>query len=322
MSRITFIAALFLAALWLPANISTAAAPPVNTMQLAAAKKAPVATTIQVQGVLGADVSEYDDPIDWQKLALVKPFVIMRASHGLHHDVTFAAYWAEAKKLDLLVGAYHYVDPTLPFADQLRYFVQTVKLQKGDLYPILDLEEPPLWKHMPPANRIKYILKWAQALEHIYGVKPIIYLSPSFVQDIIGIKEADALKDYPLWVAHYNIPFPWVPIPWTKFIMWQYSETGACPGIKGPCDLDVAPGTMADLQRFTMDHDAGGDASLLTAADLDDGGLTVPAPVHKHEDHQHGRTPHPKHWQPHVQHHKHAIVPSHKRGNEGKRRRR
>lgn len=312
MSPVTFVAALFMAAITLPANIFPPAAPPVDTLQLARAHKPPVSTAIQVQGILGADVSEYDDPIDWPKLALAKPFVIMRASHGLHHDVTFVAYWAEAKKLGLVVGAYHYVDPTLPFADQLRYFVQTVKLQKGDLYPILDLEKPALWKYMPQPNRIKYILKWCHALEHIYGVKPIIYLSPSFVEEVIGIKEAAALKDYPLWVAHYNVAYPWVPFPWTGFMIWQYSEHGTCPGIKGPCDLDVAPGTMADLKKFTMDHDAGGDASLLTAADLDDGGLTVPAPV-DHEDHQHGRQAHPHHWRPHTIRHHRIVTPSHRR---------
>jgi GH25 family lysozyme M1 (1,4-beta-N-acetylmuramidase) len=312
MYRLSLIAAILIATLPFQANSATPVGTQLEPVQQEAAKAVPLDKNgIQVQGVPGADISEYDDPLDLPQLALVKQFIILRASHGLHHDAIYTAMYAQGKQLGVVVGAYHFVVPTEDFAEQLRYFVKTVRLQKGDLYPILDLEKPESWKNMPQPDRIKYILKWAHALEHIYGVKPIIYLSPSFVQDVIGLQEALALKDYPLWVAHYNVAYPWVPVPWTSFIIWQWVDKGTCPGIKGPCDEDVAPGTLADLKKFTMDHDAGGDDTLLTAADLDDGGLTVKTAVHD-EDDQHGRAPHPRHWHANVKH-RHPIATHHRR---------
>jgi lysozyme len=254
---------------------------------------------------MGADVSEYEDTIDFGKMATEKQFVFIRASHGLHHDATYLDNWSEAKKYGIVRGAYHYIDPTEDYASQVRYFVKTVKLEKGDFYPVLDLENPPLWAHIKQADRIKYVLKWVHVLERVYGVKPIIYMSPSFVDKVLGVQEAEALKHYPLWVAHYRVAYPWIPAPWNSYIIWQYSEHGKCQGVASDCDTDVAPGTLADLQVYTMSTAAGGNERLLAPDDLDDGGISA-MPVHKvrprGSDSQHGRHKHPAKHRGH--HHK------------------
>src|SRR5262249_22026649 len=160
--------------------------------------------------------------IDWARLAADKKFVFIRASHGLHRDATFAANWAAARTSGVTRGAYVYVDPTQPYAAHLRYFVQMVRLDTGDFAPVIDVEDPIIWSHLKQADRIKYVLRWAKAIEHVYGVKLIIYLSPSFVSNVLGTQYAQQLAGYPLWIANYHVSKPTVPLPWTDYIIWQY----------------------------------------------------------------------------------------------------
>lgn len=246
-----------------------------RTQKRAQAPVKPAVPAIQVQGVPGADVSEYEPGVNWVEFAKEKRFVLMRVSHGLHRDITFLDYWKSAKDNGIIRGAYHYVDPKDPYEPQLRYFVKTLKLEKGDLPPILDLENPSLWAHMKQGNRIRYVLKWIRALERAYGCKPVIYLSPNFPGQVLGAQESQLLKDYPLWIANYHVPTPTIPSPWTSYIMWQYTPSGTCPGVSIKCDLDVAPGALPELLRYTVTQAAGGDDSVLTANDLDDEGFSA-----------------------------------------------
>jgi lysozyme len=232
---------------------------------------------IQVQGVDGADISEYEGNVDFTKLAKQKKFVIMRFSHGGHADTNYATFWQQAQKTGIIKGAYVYLDPSdpMPFADQLKRFVNGVKLDKGDLPPILDAENPCLWIKLTPDQRLAYILKWANALEKVYGVKPIIYMNRSFTDRALAGSNIAVLKQYPLWLASYQQAVPSsIPDPWDSYIIWQYSEDAPLAGVSIPADADVAPGSLATLQSYTLQQPAGGDASVLSASDLDIGGLT------------------------------------------------
>ena len=100
-------------------------------------------------------------------------------------------------------------------------------------------------------------------------------MSPSFVDRALGgSTKAVVLKNYPLWIANYRVPKPTIPAPWKSYIIWQYAEDANLPGVSIPADGDIAPGTLADLQKYTLSKDAGEDESILTAKDLDDEGLT------------------------------------------------
>ena len=44
----------------------------------------------------------------------------------------------------------------------------------------------------------------------------------------VGIPAAslEYFKQYPLWVANYNVTRPLIPKPWTDWLLWQYTEKG------------------------------------------------------------------------------------------------
>jgi lysozyme len=253
--------------------------PPVTEKECTAPQTSPThgpkppAVPITVQGIPGADLSQYEGQVDWTKLAAGEKFVIVRFSHGAHIDTEYANYWPAAKKAGVIRGVYTYLDPldAHPFADQVRAFVNGVKLGKGDLAPILDVENPCLYLHMTVAERIAFIQKWADVFEKVYGVKPILYMSPSFVDRALGgAAQAAALAQYPLWIANYHSAKPIVPLPWTTYIIWQYAEDAPLPGVSIPADGDIAPGTIADLRKYTLRRKAGGNTRILSKHDLDD----------------------------------------------------
>ena len=95
-------------------------------------------------------------------------------------------------------------------------------------------------------NLIKGITNWLKIVESHYGVKPILYSGAHFYND--NLKEN--FHDYKLWVANYNkLENPLKSRDWT---MWQFSDNGTAAGIKGPVDLDLFNGSLAELQKYAL----------------------------------------------------------------------
>lgn len=205
--------------------------------------------------IQGVDTSSYDGNVDWMKVAETKKFAWLRVSHGLEHDKTFAQMWPLARAAGVIRGAYHYFLPNQPLQPQIDYFIQTIgKLEPGDLPPCLDLEEPEAWASIPKNQRVPLILKFLNALEKAFGITPFVYMSPNFVESVLGTANAAPLKRYPLWIANYRVPQPKVPAPWTDWLFWQFEAKGTVPGIPndGDCDLDVFCGSMDQLMALTF----------------------------------------------------------------------
>lgn len=69
-------------------------------------------------------------------------FALIKATEGLSFvDWQYGRNWRNAKKAGMPRGAYHYFIPTLSGKQQAEHFIRTVQLEKGDLPPVLDIEE-------------------------------------------------------------------------------------------------------------------------------------------------------------------------------------
>ena len=62
-----------------------------------------------------------------------------------------------------------------------------------------------------------------------------------------GLDEATYLHHYPLWLAAYQASQPPPPAPWETVSIWQFTDTGAVPGISGAVDLNRFNGTREQL---------------------------------------------------------------------------
>lgn len=201
--------------------------------------------------VYGIDVSQYQGDIKWEEVGLVHDqfvvdFIFIRATMGeKKNDSKFKKNWKAARKRNKLIGAYHYFRPNENSIKQADNFIRHVKLQPGDLPPVLDIEEHPRHQSM---DSLKVGLKrWLDKVEKHYKVRPILYSGDRYYSDFLE-KE---FSDYPLWIANYNF---WIQSPKDHWDFWQFSEKGSVSGIKGFVDLNMYQFTIAQLEELCVPY--------------------------------------------------------------------
>ncbi|MBC5837089.1 glycoside hydrolase family 25 protein [Flavobacterium muglaense] len=200
--------------------------------------------------VIGIDVSEYQDEIDWSKVGTLEDkypvqFVFIRATVGDDRkDKRFDENWRKAKNNKIIRGAYHYYRPNENSLDQAALFIKTVRLRKGDLPPVLDIEKLPENQSL---DRLKIGLKrWLIAVEAHYQVKPIIYTGEKYYEDFLK----EEFGDYLFWIANYNFYREEVDKDW---LFWQFTEKASLDGIKGNVDVNIYNGDLQQLQYITVE---------------------------------------------------------------------
>ncbi|MEG4214503.1 GH25 family lysozyme [Microcoleus sp. Pol14C6] len=203
--------------------------------------------------IRGIDVSDYQPNVNWQAVArdgIVFSFVKSTEGATLVSP-TFARNWAAMKAAGIQRGAYHFFRPASSVQEQIDLFLKTVKLEVGDLPPVLDMETTGGLSVDQFCDRAAI---WLEAVETATLMRPIIYTYPGF-WDNLGTKR---FADYPLWIAHYTTAEePWVPGGWKTWTFWQYSDTGTVSGVSGNVDTNIYESVregavsykVADIQR-------------------------------------------------------------------------
>ena len=191
--------------------------------------------------IKGIDVSHWEPEIEWAKLASQGIyFAFIKATQANFPDPNFASHWAGAKQAGMLRGAYHFLDPRMDGKLQAETFLKTVKLEHGDLPPVLDLEElkiqtaePAKDSHgskgpkdqkgkkagrrmdvkptddttkIPGSHIVGCAEQWLKTVEAETGRTPIIYSGPSFLEHrFLGLNNSTPFwaDKYVLWVANY-----------------------------------------------------------------------------------------------------------------------
>lgn len=187
----------------------------------------------------GIDLSHHNARIDWDKLKKAKggsvriDFVYLKATEGATHlDREFARNWREASRVGIRRGAYHFYNPRVYSNLQAENFIKQVKMAKGDLPPVLDLETT---AGKPPEIIIKGVGNWLALVEKHYGVRPVIYVNPNFYEKYI----AGNFDDYPLWLAGYTRAHLGDLADSPNVLLWQHSERGYADGVRGFVDFNV-----------------------------------------------------------------------------------
>ncbi len=203
--------------------------------------------------ISGIDVASWEPNINWDKVcAQGIHFAFIKASQADFTDPKFDSHWAGSKQAGILRGAYHFLDPRVDSRVQAQTFLNKVKLEPGDLPPVLDLEElKPVvpaagagqgskggknqggqgskgakvnptdtgTTKVPNAQFVACAQDWLQRVEDATGRTPIIYSGPAFLQSRMSAPNAKppvwSMK-YTLWLANYlNHPINEdVDLPW------------------------------------------------------------------------------------------------------------
>lgn len=198
----------------------------------------------------GIDVSYYQGKIDWPKVKAMEEdgvrvkFAIIKATEGVMLvDPYFQRNWREAAKTGIVCSAYHFFRPKKSGDWQARFFLQTVNFEKGDLPPVVDIEE---LNGVSPANMRKELKAFLSHVERKTGVKPIIYSGLSFYKDYLD----GYFEEYPMWVAHYYQPQ--LKLESSKWIFWQHSDKARINGINHAVDFNAFNGDSIAFEALKL----------------------------------------------------------------------
>jgi lysozyme len=200
---------------------------------------------LKAYDVHGVDISHYQSDVDFQKLKADKvQFVFVKATEGItFKDKYFKKNWEALEKEKMIRGAYHFYRPSVLAERQANEFIKTVRLKKGDLPPVLDLEKT---DHRSDEIILKGVKIWLETVEAHYGVQPIIYVNQDYYKKYIQ----GNFENYPIWIAAYRWDKP--DLPKNAWQFWQYSDKGWRDGIKERVDLNVFNGKRRDLEKLLI----------------------------------------------------------------------
>ncbi len=190
----------------------------------------------------GTDVSDYDPNTQWGAVRNGGyQFAFIKATEGsTFKNSLFNSDWAAALSSGVIRGAYHFFHPGDDPKAQAQFFLATIgPLRQNDLPPVLDWE---VTDGVSVSTQIQNAQIWLQQVEAATGKTPMIYVDPSFWNQLGNPQE---FVHYPLYIANYGVNCPSIPPPWSTWAFWQ-TGIGSVPGLQSvQADLDVFNGILS-----------------------------------------------------------------------------
>lgn len=229
--------------------------------------------------ILGVDVSYWQQNVDWPLLkAAGVEFVFIKATQGNYFtDAMMRQHVAGAIQTGMVIGLYHWCDPTVGAESQAQYFIDKTKDVPFHL-GAADVEQQwASWSEWRQHNvtsilspdvisrNAKTIISyWDQRL----SVKTLIYTRASFITEYAR-PMIQWVCGYPLWLATYpygpgRITTTWETfktkyLPTTsgpvlvpncpKWTFWQFTgDKFILPGVNSALDINYFNGTLEELR--------------------------------------------------------------------------
>lgn len=196
--------------------------------------------------VWGLDISRHQHHVDWNEvIEKNKPhFVFLKATEGsMIQDPTFDKHRKKLESAGIPWGAYHFFGHRTTGKEQAKNFMETARLKKGNLMPVLDIE--PHRFMTDPKKMVKEAKSFCREIKKEYGVNPIIYCSTNFYKTYL--KNDFSPKQYNLWIADYRGEAPDL-----KWSIWQHTEKHKTRGIRGHVDRNVFAGDTGELKKLII----------------------------------------------------------------------
>lgn len=221
--------------------------------------------------VYGIDVSRFQHEvgrhkyaIDWSKVRITHlgtlsrkrvsgtvdypvSFCYIKSTEGKTvHNAYYRSDYTAARRQGIVCGSYHFFSTTTPAADQARNFLSHSTFSKGDFPPVLDVEpsDEQIRKMGGATALFKAVRIWMQMVERHVGVRPILYISQSFVNRYLP-SAPDIKRDYNVWIARYGEFKPDVHLA-----VWQLCPDGRVQGIRSEVDINVFNGYRSEFEEF------------------------------------------------------------------------
>lgn len=231
--------------------------------------------------LFGIDVSRYQGPVDWAKVAAAGvSFATIKASEGPEWQTAgetrdyFRREFPRARAAGLTVGAYHVVRSG-NIAEQITWYLRQLAAVGANPLQIINQIDFEKWSYdFPSYSTLKSLIR---ALLIVTPVLPVLYTG-KWIWDQVSGDPADAAADLgvPLWDSNYgsnpNTGFK-TAYPgdsssrWRSYAGWstsilQYGSKTIVPGVTGGCDANAYRGTLEEFRAQFIASEGDNDVNL------------------------------------------------------------
>ena len=203
---------------------------------------------------LGCDLSYHNKYVNWDELAASGcEFVMLRCGYrgysqgGLAKDEKFDQYAQEAQRVGIKLGVYFFTQALdVEEAEEEAKYVLNLIEDYDISYPVAfdteyidDEEARTNTTEISDELRSDICRAFCEKIKE-NGYYPMIYASENWMRRYL---ELEPLKEYDFWAPQYLDENDFL----YDFTMWQYTDKGSIPGVKGDVDLDIS---MVDYASF------------------------------------------------------------------------
>ncbi len=203
---------------------------------------------------LGCDLSYHNKYVNFDELAASGcEFVMLRCGYrgysagGLAKDEKFEQYASEAERVGLKLGVYFFTQAlTVEEAEEeAEYTIKLIENHKIS-YPVAfdteyidDETARSNTTEISDELRTEIITTFCEKIKEA-GYYPMVYASENWIRRYMNVEQ---LRQYDFWAPQYLEENDFL----YDFTMWQYTDKGSIPGVKGEVDLDIS---MVDYASF------------------------------------------------------------------------
>lgn len=198
-------------------------------------------TLIEKEETMGIDVSKWNGDVDWKAVAGAGvDFAIIRCGYRgsstgtLVEDPYFKQNIAGATANGIKVGVYFFTQ-AITEAEAVEEASMAISLVKGyhlQLPVFIDTEgSGGRGDKLNKTERTSVVKAFCETVKAA-GYKAGVYASRSWYMDNLN---AEDLSSYHIWVARYAKECGYTG----HYDIWQYTDSGTIPGIKGKVDLNI-----------------------------------------------------------------------------------
>lgn len=195
------------------------------------------------RSVLGIDVSEFQQDVDWEavKAAGVEYAIIRVGWRGsesgrVNADQLAQAHYDGARAAGLQIGVYFFSQAITPeeAVEEAEFTLDAIRNWELELPVVFD------WEYVSAEARTAQMdadgltaitLAFCQRVAQA-GQEPMLYFNYYQGRDLLHLEQ---LQDYRFWLALHDSPMDYPH----QVDFWQYTATGQVPGIAGNVDLNL-----------------------------------------------------------------------------------
>lgn len=184
----------------------------------------------------GIDISQWQGRIDFYKVKNdgIQIAYIKATQGNSYVDPYFERNYEETRKNGLKIGVYHYLTArsTEEATDEANFFCSIISNKKINCKLAMDYES---FRGLSKTEINEISRVFLERVKENTGKDVVIYSDSYNAKNVFN---EDLAREYPIWIAEYDVRNPKPNNKWNTWVGFQYSDKGKINGISNFVDKD------------------------------------------------------------------------------------